>query len=458
MAKVAVIGLDCFDPHLVFELWRDELPNLSKLMAEGAWGKLESTIPPITVPAWTAMMSGKNPGTLGFYGFRNRADYSYDRMMIATSSAITDDRAWEILSREGKRVIVLGVPQTYPPKEVNGVMVTSFLTPSKKSQYTWPPEFRDEIDEIAPDYVLDVNDFRTDNKLALLEEIYKMTENRFALARHLVATKPWDFFMMVAMGPDRLHHGFWRYFDRDHPKYEPGNKYENVGLKYYQYIDAQIGQLLEMFDQDTVVMVVSDHGAQKMDGGICVNEWLIEQGYLVLKEMPAEVTPINKMEIDWSRTRAWGSGGYYARMFLNVEGREPQGIVPGDEYEKTRDELIAKLEAITDPDGNNIGTRAFKPQDIYKQVKGIPPDLIVYFGNLAWRSVGSVGYGTYYTFENDTGPDDANHAQHGLFIMRDPDRGPKGQLERLHITDIAPTVLETFHLPVPKDMEGKVIE
>ena len=457
-SRVAIIGLDCFDPTLVFDLWRAELPNLSRLMAQGSWGRLESTIPPITVPAWTAMMSGKNPGTLGFYGFRNRADYSYDRMMIATSNAISDDRAWEILSREGKRVIVLGVPQTYPPKEVNGIMVTSFLTPSKESQYTWPSEFRDEIDRVTPDYMLDVDDFRTESKLWLLEEIYKMTENRFSLARHLVATKPWDFFMMVSMGPDRLHHGFWRYFDRSHPKYEPGNKYENVGLKYYQYIDAQIGQLLELFDEDTAVMVVSDHGSQKMDGGICVNEWLMQEGYLALRESPTEVTPINKLQIDWARTKAWGSGGYYARLFLNVEGREPQGVVPADAYERTRDELVAKLEAITDPGGNNIGTRAFKPQDIYKQVKGIPPDLIVYFGNLSWRSVGSVGYGSYYTFENDTGPDDANHAQHGLFILRDPGREPRGEMERLHITDVAPSVLEMFDLHVPEDMEGKVIE
>jgi predicted AlkP superfamily phosphohydrolase/phosphomutase len=455
--KLAIIGLDCFEPSLVFHRWRDQLPNLSRLMEQGAWGRLESTIPPITVPAWTAMMSSKNPGSLGFYGFRNRADYTYDGMMIATSDAVKDDLAWEILSREGKRVIVMGVPQTYPPRQVNGQMVTSFLTPSKQSPYTWPPELRDEIDEVVPDYVLDVKEFRTDDKLGLLERVYDMTTQRFALARHLISTKPWDFFMMVAMGPDRLHHGFWRYFDPEHPKHVPGNKFANVGLKYYQFIDAQIGQLIDLMDDDTMVMVVSDHGAQRMEGGLCVNEWLIREGYLTLKEMPSEPTSINKLDIDWSRTKAWGSGGYYARLFMNVQGREPQGVIPANEYESARDELVAKLEAIVDPVGRNIGTVAHKPEEVYRQVKGIAPDLIVYFGNLAWRSVGSVGYDDVYTFENDTGPDDANHGQHGIYVARGRLGAARGELAGLHITDIAPTVLSAFGLPIPNDMEGKVI-
>ena len=457
MTKVAIIGLDCLAPQLVFDQYRDELPNLGRLMERGMWGRLESTIPPITVPAWTAMMSSKNPGTLGFYGFRNRADYSYDGMSIANSSAVQDDRAWDILSRTGKKVIVLGVPQTYPPSEVNGQMVTCFLTPSKQNQYTWPPELRDEIDAVVPDYMIDVEEFRTEDKLALLESIYEMTERRFALARHLVTTKPWDFFMMVEMGPDRLQHGFWKYCDPEHPKYEKGNKFENVIRKYYQYLDRQVGDLIATFDRDTVIMVVSDHGAQKMDGGLCVNEWLLREGYLALHERPSGVVPLHKAQVDWSRTAAWGEGGYYSRLFMNVQGREPQGVVPAADYERVRDELVARLEAITDPDGRNIGTVAHKPEEVYKQTKGIPPDLIVYFGNLAWRSVGGVGHDSIHTFENDTGPDDANHAQHGVFIMLDPRKPARGQVEGLHITDIGATVVSLFGLPVPDDMEGKVI-
>ncbi|NIO68279.1 MAG: hypothetical protein GTN71_04295, partial [Anaerolineae bacterium] len=133
--KVLIIGLDCATPQLVFDQWRDELPNLKRLMESGVYGELESSVPPITVPAWTSMMTSKNPGRLGFYGFRNRADYSYDRMSIATSRAVTEDTVWDILSRANKNVILVGVPQTYPPKPLNGYMITSFLTPSTKSQY-----------------------------------------------------------------------------------------------------------------------------------------------------------------------------------------------------------------------------------------------------------------------------------------------------------------------------------
>ena len=116
------------------------------------------------------------------------------------------------------------------------------------------------------------------------------------------------------------------------------------------------------------------------------------------------------------QTTAWGSGGYYGRLFLNVRGREPQGLIAPEDYEATRDKLIAELEALGDPDGRPIGTRVLKPESrsVPVQVRGLaPPDLFVYFGNLRWRSVGTVGTGQIHTFENDTGPDDANHAQDG---------------------------------------------
>ncbi len=461
--KVFIIGMDCMTPQLVFQQWRDELPNLRRLMERGLWGKLKSTIPPITVPAWSSMMSSKDPGVLGFYGFRNRADYSYDRMSIATSRAVREDRVWDILSRDAKQVILVGVPQTYPPAPVYGQMITSFLTPSTKSQYTYPPELKAEVEGLVGEYKLDVEGFRTQDKAWLLKQIHQMTDQRFTVVKHLLKTKPWRFFMYVEMGPDRIHHGFWKHFDPQHPKHVPGSPFENAIKDYYKHIDAQIGELLTLLDDDTIVLVVSDHGAKKMDGGICINEWLRQEGYLVLKEeprvpSPGSVVPLSKVEIDWSKTRAWGAGGYYGRVFLNVQGREPQGAIPAAEYVKVRDELAAKLEAITDPQGSHIHTRVFKPDEIYRQCNGIPPDLIVYFGALFWRSVGRLGHNSIYTFENDIGPDDANHAQHGLFIVYDPRRKLGRELQGLQIMDVAPTVLDLFGMPVPADMQGKVIK
>jgi predicted AlkP superfamily phosphohydrolase/phosphomutase len=455
MRKVFLLGLDCAAPELIFDKWRQELPNLRGLIEKGIYGKLESTIPPITCPAWMSMATGKNPGRLGFYGFRNRKDYSYDQMFIANSVVVKEPCIWDVLSGAGKRVILLGVPQTYPPKPVNGIMVTSFLTPSTKSQYTYPAELKEEIGEIVGDYKIDVENFRTNEKDRLVDEIYEMTKKRFQLARHFVEHKLWDFFFMVEMGPDRIHHGFWKYFDKEHRKYQPGSKYENVILEYYKYLDQAIGQLLGLLGKDTVVMAVSDHGAQRMDGGICLNEWLIKEGYLVLKEKPGTVGRLEN--VDWSKTKAWGSGGYYGRVFLNVKGREPEGVINLADYEKIRDELVQKLEALGDEKGNDIGTKVYKPEDVYPEVRNIAPDLIVYFGNLAWRAVGSIGLNTVHTFENDTGPDDANHSQHGIFILKDPRSKARGKREDLNIKDVTPTILNLMGIKVPDDMEGKSI-
>jgi len=457
--KVLVIGLDCAEPMLVFERWRGELPNLNRLMSGGVYGNLESCIPAITVPAWSVMMSSKDPGQLGIYGFRNRADYSYDKMTIATGSAVKEDRVWDILSRAGKQVVVVGVPGTYPPRPVNGVMVGCFLTPSAKSQYTYPPQVRDQIAEWVGEYQVDVPQFRTEDKDFLLKQIYDVTEQHLVVVKKLLQGVPWDFFMFVEMGPDRIHHGMWKYMDPAHPKYEPGNKWQDAIRDYYKALDGYIGQVLALAPQDAVVLVVSDHGAKTMQGGIAVNEWLIRNGWLVLKdEPPKTITPFEKVEVDWSKTRAWGSGGYYGRVFLNVAGREPQGIIPQSDYERVRAELAQALESIPAPDGRKIGTVVFRPEDLYREVKGIPPDLIVYFGNLDWRAVGSLGLGDIYTFENDTGPDDANHAQQGLFILYDPVCSGGGRRLDAHIMDIAPTVLDLMGLPVPRDMNGRVIK
>ena len=454
--KVLVVGLDSAPPSLVFDVFRNEMPTLAGLIARGAHGRLESTNPPITVPAWTAMMSSKDPGQLGCYGFRNRKDHSYDGYAFANSSMVQVPRVWDLLGQAGKRSIVLGVPQTYPPRPLVGEMVTCFLTPSTKVAYTHPASLKAEVESVSGGYVLDVDDFRTADKAALLERVYTKTRKHWAVARHLAKTRPWDFFMLVEMGLDRIHHGFWSYMDPAHHKYEPGNSFEHAIRDYYRYLDGELKSLLDLVPRDTIALVVSDHGSKRMAGGICFNEWLIREGFLTLKNPPTVPTPIGKVAIDWSRTKAWGDGGYYGRCFMNVKGREPEGIVAPADYEKVRAELIAGIAAITDDHGVNIGSRAYRPEDIYREVRGVAPDLIVYFGDLAWRSVGAVGMGAIHTFENDTGPDEANHDWFGIFVLSTAE-GPvplAGDLGDLSIYDVAPTLLRLFDRPVPPDMIG----
>src|SRR3954447_3762049 len=420
-SKVMIIGLDCAEPSLVLERWRDELPTLSGLVERGAYGPLTSVIPPITVPAWSCMMSSRTPGDLGVYGFRNRSDHTYDGLFIANGTAIKEPRLWDLVGRRGKKSIVVGVPGTYPPRPLNGVMVTCFLTPSTRYQYTYPQTLRREVEDVVGEYLFDCTDFRTDDKDDLLRQVYEMTDRRFALAERLLATKPWDLFAMVEMGTDRMHHGFWKDMDPEHRKHVVGGRYENAILDYHRHVDGLVGRLLAHADDDTTVFIVSDHGAKRMDGGIRVNEWLRREGLLSTLREPTQTCSLNDVGVDWSRTTAWGEGGYYSRIFLNVQGREPEGTIAPEDYERVRDELAERLAAIPDDQGNPMPTRVFKPEDVYPQVKGVAPDLIVHFGDLLWRSVGTVGGDEgIHTFENDTGPDDANHAQDGLIIMAGP--------------------------------------
>ena len=450
--KVLVIGLDCAPPELIFDRFLNDLPNIKSLIQNGMYGPLQSTIPAITVPAWMSMVTSKDPGTLGFYGLRNRADYSYDRMEIANSKLVRDDTLCDILSAHDKKVLLIGVPQTYPPRTVNGCMISSFLTPDNNSAYTYPNSLKEEIERVADGYVIDVRDFRTDNKESLLRQIYEMTAKRFKVTRHLMQTRDWDFCMMVEMGTDRIHHGFWRFLDETHRKHDPNSKFIDAIRDYYIELDREIGSLLKLIDDDTAVLLVSDHGAKRIDGGICVNEWLIREGYLKLHTYPETITPFENLDIDWAHTTAWGAGGYYARIFLNVSGREPQGIIPSDHYHTVRNDLALKLAAIPDPQSNPLQTQTFKPEDVYQKVNNLPPDLIVYLGDLLWRSVGSVGHNAIHTLENDTGPDDANHAQHGIFILNDSTH--TGKQHNLDIRDVTPTVLSLINVPTPTDMQG----
>ncbi len=452
------MGLDSIPPELLFDRWLDRLPNIKRLVSNSIYGDMKSTIPAITCPAWVSMMTSANPGRLGLYGFRNRTNYDYEGLSFANSNTIRQDTVWDILSKVGKKVVVIGVPMTYPPKPVNGCMVTCFMTPDTKCDYTYPHELKAEVESVSNGYILDVEEFRSDNKDPILKTIYDMTEKRFRLTRHFIRSKEWDFFMVVEMGTDRIHHAFWKYFDVEHPLHIPGSQYEDAILNYYKYLDDEIGETLKLLSNDTLIFIVSDHGAKKMVGGICINEWLIQNGYMKLVQYPSESMPFNKLIVDWENTMVWGEGGYYGRIFMNVKGREPRGVIAPQHYEHFRNELIQKLEDLRDEHGRNINTKVFKPEDIYTECNGIPPDLIVYYGDLFWRSIGSVGNRTIWASENDTGPDDANHSQYGIFIMRNG-RGQYGvRREGVTLYDVAPTILDYMGVKVPEDMEGKALQ
>ncbi len=452
--KLLVIGLDCAAPALLFG--DDRLTNIRRLMDAGCYGRLESVIPPITIPAWRCMSTSQDPGSLGVYGFRNRADHSYANLSIANSRSFKALAIWDYLALEGKKSVLIGVPPSFPPPKVNGISVGCFMTPSVDDDYTHPAHIKDEIKSLVGEYLVDVKGFRTDDKDWLRDQIFEMSRKQFEVVRHYVQHAEWDYFHFVNIALDRVHHGFWKYMDPAHPDHVPGSKYEHVISDFYLHLDEEIGRLLELLDDQTAALVVSDHGAQALHGGFCVNEWLVQQQLLALHEYPSEITPFGKLKVDWTKTRVWSEGGYYARVFFNVQGREPQGTIPAADYERFRDEMKARFEATTDAEGKPLGTLVFKPQDVYRSVNNVAPDLIVHFGALDWRSIGGVGYrGTLHVKENDTGPDDCNHAQFGAFILAAPNVPALGELQGARLLDIAPTLMEVGGYETPASFQGR---
>jgi predicted AlkP superfamily phosphohydrolase/phosphomutase len=439
--KVLVIGLDSAPPALLFDRFASHLPHLARLRAEGAWGPLQSVIPAITIPAWACAMTGRDPGQLGIYGFRRHLHSSYAPGRWVDSTDVRAEAVWDTLSRHGRPVIVVGVPPGYPPRRVRGSFVSCFLTPDVHRPATHPRALADTLATIADRYAADVADHRGAEPDRLLRDVREMTEQRFRVFRHLLRAGAWDFAMMVEIGLDRIHHAFWGSCDREHPGYVEDGPYAQTILDYYRLLDREIGSVLQdAVDARTAVFIMSDHGAKRWQGGIAINEWLRRELYLVLRSPPGGRGPLQPEMVDWSHTMAWGQGGHCGRVYLNLRGRQPAGVVDPADAERVLSQIEHGLSAIAAPDGRALLTRVFRPETTYRECRGAPPDLIVYFGDLDWRAVGSVGANDLYVTQNDTGPDQANHATDGVIIAHVPGAVAE-RLDGLRLVDVGPAVL-----------------
>jgi predicted AlkP superfamily phosphohydrolase/phosphomutase len=437
-----VVGLDCADPRIVFGQLRGELSTLSQLMSAGGHGVLRSCVPPITVPAWTVMMSGHDPGELGVYGFRNRVRGSYREGRIAGTGAIRVPRLWDLMTKAGRPSVVVGVPPSYPVYPINGTWVGCFLTPGVTTGCCHPAALAGQLDG----YMFDVSEYRTARADQLRRELWDMTRRRFDLLRRLARDEEWELFTFVEIGVDRVQHAFWKYYDPAHPQYPgPGNPYADVIPEYYRLVDAERGRLLAGLGDDVSIVVASDHGAQRMQGVFCVNQWLVEQGLLVLASEPSAPADLRPEDVDWPRTVAWGSGGYYARIYLNVAGREPHGIVPPDSRDAVVADIRGRLATLTDERGQPVTVSSYLPEDTYADVRGTPPDLMAFFGDLSLRASSKIGVPGLFLAENDTGPDGANHSFEGLYLCCGPGfaasgAGPERPIRSLF--DVFRTVLD----------------
>jgi predicted AlkP superfamily phosphohydrolase/phosphomutase len=446
-----LIGLDCVPPALAFERYRAEMPCLHGLLARGAHARLRSTFPPITVPAWTSMVSGRDPGELGLYGFRARKPFSYELSMV-TSSDVRVERVWDVLARAGKHSSVLFVPPSSPPFATTGEVVGCFLTPSAADDYTHPRRLKGELEARFGAYVPDV-EVRKAERSGLCDALVRMTEQHFAMAEHLWRTREPDFLMMVEIGPDRLHHAFYADIDPSHPSYDPESPYLDVGPRYYRALDAALARLVACADEETAILVASDHGARPLLFSFCINEWLVREGYLVLREGEHR-GPLRAHMVDWSRTRAWAEGGYYARVFMNVQGREPQGVIAHEALAEERDALAAALRAVPAQTGEAMHNIVACPEQLYRRVEGSAPDLLAVFGDLSVRALSTVGQGELYAAGDDRGADACNHDWDGIFVLAGPGVAARGDLGTLSIHDVGSTVLALMGVEKPTDWLG----
>ena len=460
--KVFILGIDSAEPELVFNAWRNELPTLSHLMEEGAWGKIASTVPPITCPAWPAAFSGYNPGHFGLYDLRYRKPGTYTDFGIVNSKMVKVPRLWKILSKYGKKCGVIFVPVTYPPEEINGFMVSSFLTPTVKSPFTYPTSLKDEILKVvggANNYIIDVYDYRRKDPRQLYRELVQKTEHDFKIINHLLR-KDWDVFITVIMSIDRAQHTLWKYFDKEHPRYVEDPELKDGLLNLHKQIDEKLGEVLEKLPKDTLVIVMSDHGAKRMYYRINVNEILYREGFLKLKEYPNKVMGLNTLDskglIDWDRTYAFALGAYIAQIFINVKGREPKGIVkPGEEYESIREQIADLMKKIKGPNGESLDNRVYLKEQVYKgEMLDVMPDVTVYFDNLHYGANEALGFNSIYSLETARGPDDSNHGEYGIFIIKDPEERIKGELRNIKLEDTTPTVLDYLGIKL-SGVDGK---
>ena len=277
--------------------------------------------------------------------------------------------------------------------------------------------------------------------------------------KYLIKNKDWDFFFGLLPLSDRMNHTFWKYIDPGHREYDPDSQYKNTLKDFYKFIDGKLGELLELLDENAKIIVLSDHGIQRMHTRINLTDWLIKNGYMVLKEPINSRTEFNFDMVDWSKTKAFAIGAYEGQIFINLKSRESEGVVKDEDYDDLVNELCEKMDDIKGDDGSMLKNSFFKKRDYFKgKYEKEAPDIIVYFDDMQYGCNNSIiGNDTLWNPVTKRGIDDATHSSQGIFIINNGNIKNKNMGEISYL-DVAPTILNEMGLQIPEDMEGKVIK
>ena len=514
--KVFVLGLDGATFDLI-KPWAEQgsLPNFARLMEQGCHGSLESVIPPLTTPAWASFMTGKKPGKHGIFDFAERKQGSYDIEWV-TSRSRKGQSLWNIVSSYGKDVVVINIPNNYPLEPVNGCMVAWMDAPGTKEGYTYPPELASEIKQNVGDYIITILDWKENEDLATFRSnLHRMIDKRAELTFYLMENKPWDLFTVLFSATDIVQHCFWSHMDPSHRLHSASDaeRFGNTIKEIYCHIDEILGEIQSCLDEDTVLIVMSDHGAGPLRFVVHLNKWLEENGWLAFRDLShstktERICSISKsisrsalyntlsflkrylspsmrsylkrflpgmrdrLEgllfsslFDWRKSKAYSLGSY-GNIYINLKGREPDGIVEEAEYEGLRDAIAARIMELKDPEtGDCVVKKVYRREEIYSgPYLSKAADLIVHWNDSGYHSVQRFGSREDSVFDERlnfhltnirfTG----NHRIDGIFAIKGKGVKRNALTRDAKIIDIAPTVLYVMGLPVPMDMDGRVLE
>jgi predicted AlkP superfamily phosphohydrolase/phosphomutase len=499
-----VIGLDGATWAVLDRYMADgQLPHLKGLVQRGARAVMSSTIPPITPVAWTTMTTGTNPGQHGILAFGGTERMVDGKMRFVPTNAaeVRQPTVWGLLSAAGRTVCVVNVPVTYPPVPVNGYLISGMYTPNSSVRHTYPESLRDELIKAGIDYQIDF-DWSKDaagrrsldlhlqrisgNADWFFERAALVTRERLKAIKYLMK-RPWDFFMGVFVGMDRVQHAFWDYLFADDLPNEPRAETINGRIRaYYAQLDEAVGEIVDQAGQETVICLVSDHGfCGAGRGDFFVNTWLHEHGWLsktsrslvrtlglfgrrlgITRGKIGKVVGVGKASqlasraagVDWTRTRAYFPGAWAIRLNVvagDLSGRESSS----KESNRLRDRLAQELLEATDPEGRKVMRAVHRSEDLFRGPYARE------VGDLILEPFDDCGY-TFYSKEllahgTPRATDQVQRGTHdlnGIFLLSGPDIKETSSVMSCSIMDMVPTVLHLVGEPIPGHIEGRVVQ
>jgi len=487
--RILIVGLDGATFDVLDPLMEDgRMPNLRRLVETGTAGILESTKPPITPAAWTTFMTGKGPGRHGIVDFE-KYDVATNTLAFNSTYEIREKTIWEILSEKGFKVGSINLPMTYPPRRVNGFMISGFETPSTEVEFTYPGPLKQEILQRWPTY-----SYRTDWQRhlfggnALFQRNLDYITGSFSQGREIATycgdTYGWDVLMVLYKLVDNLQHKTWKYLDPAHKGRYPRRARMIAGC--FEALDREIGVLADYARRhDAIVLVMSDHGHGSLDGKAQPNALLKQWGYLAIKSGAAQARlraqriaermlghkrwrfAANQgiehdLVLDWSRTQACVMhAGMYGFLYISLKGRQPNGVVDPADYERLRDELRARFLGVTarHPDGYGIHVfpEVHRTEELYNckrdEQPWLPDLLLVPHPGLAVVRKVRGGAAVRWSAVSRR---EGTHRVEGILIANGPGVR-QGHHVHAQLADIAPTLLASLGLRVPADMEGRAL-